>query len=78
MTARWPLRQASVSSPTNVETDHGRHPLFCLPEAGVSRAEGARLFVAWGRANPQDLSEVPVDGLMGFAVATWPCKPAKH
>lgn len=53
-------------------------PLFCLPEAGVSRAEGARLFVAWGRANPQHLGEAPVDGLMRFAVATWPCKPAKR
>jgi hypothetical protein len=52
--------------------------LFCLPEGGVSRAEGARLFVAWGRANPQHLGEAPVDGLMRFAAATWPCKPAKR
>jgi hypothetical protein len=51
--------------------------LYCVPEAGVTRAEGARLFVAWGRANPQYLDEAPVDGLMRFAAATWPCKPAK-
>jgi hypothetical protein len=53
-------------------------PLFCLPDGGVSRADGARLFVAWGRANPKYLREAPVDGLMRFAVATWPCKPAKR
>jgi hypothetical protein len=53
-------------------------PLYCLPEAGVTRAEGARLFVAWGRANPQHLGEGPVDGLTRFAAATWPCKPAKR
>ncbi len=51
--------------------------LYCLPETGVTRAEGAQLFVAWGRANPQYLGEAPVDGLMRFAAATWPCKPAK-
>lgn len=50
-------------------------PLFCLPAEGVSRAEGARRFVAWGRANPNYLNEAPVDGLMRFASATWPCKP---
>ena len=53
-------------------------PLYCLPEAGVSRAEGARLFVAWGRANPKYLGEAPVDALMRFAAATWPCKTAKR
>jgi hypothetical protein len=53
-------------------------PVYCLPEAGVTRAEGARLFVAWGRANPKYLGEAPVDALMRFAAATWPCKPAKR
>jgi hypothetical protein len=53
-------------------------PVYCLPEAGVTRAEGARLFVAWARANPKHLGEAPVDALMRFAAATWPCKPAKR
>jgi hypothetical protein len=53
-------------------------PLYCLPEGGVSRAEGARLFVAWARANSKHLGEAPVDGLMRFAAATWPCKTAKR
>jgi hypothetical protein len=53
-------------------------PLFCPPEPRISRAEAAKLFVAWGRANPQHLGEAPVDGLMRFATATWPCKQAKR
>ena len=50
-------------------------PLFCPPEPRVSRAQAAKLFVAWGRANPQYMVEAPVDGLMRFATETWPCKP---
>lgn len=53
-------------------------PLFCPPEPRISRAEAAKLFVAWGRANPQHMAEAPVDGLMRFATATWPCKQAKR
>jgi len=49
-------------------------PLFCPPEPQVTRAEAAKLFVAWGRANPQHMGEAPVDALMRFASATWPCK----
>lgn len=51
-------------------------PLFCLPEKGVTRAEGATLFVAWAKANPQHMGEAPVDALARFAVTTWPCKKA--
>lgn len=53
-------------------------PLFCLPEQKVTRAEGARLFVAWAKSNPQHMGEAPVDALTRFAVATWPCKQAKR
>ena len=51
-------------------------PLFCL-EQKVTRADGAKLFVAWAKANPQHMGETPVDALARFAVATWPCKTAK-
>jgi len=51
-------------------------PLFCPPQPRITRAEAARLFVAWGRANPQYLTEAPVDALIRFAVATWPCTQA--
>ena len=54
-------------------------PLFCLPEKGtLTRAEAAKMYVAWARANPQHMKEVPVDNVIRFAVATWPCKPAKR
>lgn len=55
-------------------------PLYCLPEKTPSRSEAATMFVSWGRSNPQHLSEAPVDALMRFAVATWPCakKQAKR
>ena len=54
------------------------HPLFCPPEPRVSRADAAKLFVNWGRGNPQYLSEAPVDALIRFAVATWPCPRAQR
>lgn len=53
-------------------------PLFCLPEQKLSRAEGSKLFVDWARVHPQYLGEAPVDALVRFAVATWPCAPAKR
>jgi len=54
------------------------HPLFCLPKGGVTRADAARRFVAWSHAHPQYLSETPVDALMRFAMATWPCARASR
>ena len=52
-------------------------PLFCLPDPKPSRAESAKLFVDWARANPKYLSDEPVDALIRFASATWPCKKSK-
>lgn len=60
-----------------VNTGKRHKPLFCAPEPRPSRAEAAKLFVDWARANPKHLSEEPVDALMRFATATWPCKKAK-
>ena len=51
-------------------------PLFCPPEPRINRADAAKMFVSWGRANPQYMSEAPVDALIRFAVATWPCPQA--
>ncbi|MGE5152435.1 MAG: Rap1a/Tai family immunity protein [Bdellovibrio bacteriovorus] len=53
-------------------------PLYCLPESGLNRADAARMYVDWSRKNPQHMKEAPVDNLMRFAVATWPCKQAKR
>jgi hypothetical protein len=49
-------------------------PLFCLPAKRPSRVETANSYVAWSRAHPQHLDEAPVDNLIRFAVATWPCQ----
>jgi hypothetical protein len=49
-------------------------PFFCLPAERVSRIEAANKYVAWSRGHPQYLGEAPVDNLIRFAVATWPCK----
>lgn len=54
------------------------HPLFCLPEKHLSRVATARMFVEWSRAHPQYLEETPIDNLMRFAVATWPCAQARQ
>ena len=53
-------------------------PLYCLPQSGFTRADAARMYVAWGKANPQYNKEAPVDNLIRFAVATWPCKQAQR
>lgn len=52
-------------------------PLFCLPKEKVSRVKAAGLYVSWGRAHPQYLGEAPVDSLIRFAMATWPCAQTK-
>jgi hypothetical protein len=59
-----------------ISSGKNARPLFCPPQPAVSRADAAKLFVGWGRANPQYLSEAPVDALIRFAVATWPCPQA--
>ena len=53
-------------------------PLYCLPDPKPTRADAARMYVAWSRANTQYLKEAPVDNVVRFAVATWPCKTAKR
>ena len=47
--------------------------LFCLPTAGVTRDQVVQMFVQWANKNPQYMNERPVDSLVRFAVATWPC-----
>ena len=49
-------------------------PLFCLPAETPSRVEAANQYVAWSRAHPQHLDEAPIDNVIRFAVATWPCR----
>lgn len=51
------------------------HLLYCLPKGKdkLTRSEAAKMYVDWSRENAQYLSESPVDNLMRFAIATWPC-----
>lgn len=54
-------------------------PLYCLPaNAALTRAGVAKMYVDWGTANPQYSKEAPVDNLIRFAVATWPCTQAQR
>lgn len=52
-----------------------RGALFCPPDGpGLTRDQAVRAFVIWAEANPQYMSEVPFDGLLRWAMATWPCQ----
>jgi hypothetical protein len=51
-----------------------RGALFCPPEGpGLTRDQAVGAFVSWARANPQHMAEPPFDGLLRWAMATWPC-----
>jgi hypothetical protein len=52
----------------------GTPQLYCLPNPPPSRTDAIELFVAWARNNAAYMNERPVDTLMRFAGATWPCK----
>ena len=48
-------------------------PMFCLPEPQPTRRQAVQMFVGWAKQNSQYLGERPVDSLMRFATAQWPC-----
>jgi hypothetical protein len=52
----------------------GEPQLFCLPKPPPSRDDAVAMFVTWARRNANYMTERPVDTLMRFAGATWPCK----
>jgi hypothetical protein len=47
-------------------------PIVCAP-SGVTLKDAIDMYVAYGRANPQFLSEDPADNVIRAAIATWPC-----
>lgn len=52
-----------------------RGELYCPPEGlRMSRDELVAQFVGWQRRNPGLASEAPLDGIVRWAAATWPCK----
>ncbi|UFN48707.1 hypothetical protein LPC08_22290 [Roseomonas sp. OT10] len=51
-------------------------PLFCLPNPPPTVAQSGVAFGQWMRQNPQYGSEAPLDGLLRWAQATYPCPAA--
>ena len=52
-----------------------RNRAFCPPEGvKLSRDQAIGMLVAFHRKNTQYASEAPFDGILRFAMATWPCK----
>lgn len=51
-----------------------RGALFCPPPGpGLSRDQAVRSFVDWASTNAQYMSDAPFDGLLRWAMTTWPC-----
>jgi hypothetical protein len=40
----------------------------------LTRDQVIGMLVDWHRKNPQHASDAPFDGILRFAIATWPCK----
>ena len=56
--------------------EHSRDPknLFvCLPDPKPSRNEVVAFFVAWAKANPQYMTDMPVESQFRFMAEKWPC-----
>jgi hypothetical protein len=56
--------------------EHSKDPknLFvCLPDPKPSRNEVVALFVAWAKANPQYMTDMPVESQFRFMSEKWPC-----
>jgi hypothetical protein len=56
--------------------EHSRDPknLFvCLPDPKPSRNEVVALFVAWAKAHPQYMTDMPVESQFRFMSEKWPC-----
>jgi hypothetical protein len=52
-----------------------RGALYCPPSGpGMTRDEAVRSFVGWAATNTQYMSEPPFDGLLRWAMTTWPCQ----
>jgi Rap1a immunity proteins len=47
---------------------------FVCPGHVISRAEMRDVFLEWAIANPERLSEPPIDGLVRAAIAKFPCQ----
>ena len=56
--------------------EHSKDPknlFFCLPDPKPSRNEVVALFVAWAKAHPQYMTDMPVESQFRFMSEKWPC-----
>ncbi|MCW5890201.1 MAG: hypothetical protein KIT14_06575 [bacterium] len=53
-------------------------PWVCPPSPPPTRVEAVKMFVAWCKAHPQYLGDVPVETLGRFLGETWPCPQEKR
>jgi hypothetical protein len=60
-----------------VQSGPDAKPLFCMPEPQPTRQQSVQMFVGWAKQNSQYMGERPVDSLMRFATAQWPCPEAR-
>jgi hypothetical protein len=52
-----------------------RNVLYCPPDGlKLTRNEVIGMLVAYHRKNPQYAAEAPIEGVIRWAAATWPCK----
>jgi hypothetical protein len=52
-----------------------RNTLYCPPEnLQLTRDQVTGMLVTWHRQNPQFGGEAPLNGIVRWAAATWPCK----
>jgi hypothetical protein len=51
----------------------GQRPVFCPTGTLPTRDEAVQMFVTWGHAHPQFMSEPAVDTIFRWASETWPC-----
>jgi hypothetical protein len=56
--------------------EHSKDPknaLVCFPEPKPSRNEVLAMFIAWTKANPQFMTDMPVETQFRFMSEKWPC-----
>ena len=52
-----------------------RNTLYCPPDnLQLTRDQVVAMVVTWHRRNPQYGAEAPLNGIVRWAAATWPCK----
>jgi len=56
------------------EIQHARKTrMFCMPEPMPSRNEALAGLIQWARANPDQLSTTPQDGVAAYLMKQYPC-----